>query len=303
MNFSSFRVRYGETTDDLSEWFTFKVLQADNSIEFSDVYVKVTGVEPGFFNLVEKVLIRSFPNDSVSGVVSSIASDAELSLDVRETTGKYTFLQTNISNLQFLRCMLLPISFDSSGDAPFLFTIDNNTLVWKPPTLHKTPIQDFILDATIDTNVKRFSTMNRSILGDYISGQEYTTYGYDPVKKGLLTKSNRKDTSTDAINRIPYESGFTRSKVLPYDQQWMVNAHNKNEIARASLSIVVNAIVLGHHLYNYDEIYKFAIPVGENSLAEYSGNYYCYSIIQSLAPRQFTSHLNLRSNSFMKRHK
>lgn len=301
MNFSQFRVRYGGSLEDLSDWFTFEVLYADNSIKTSNVFVKIVGVEPGFMRLAENVVIKSFPNQAISDVVSKVAGDMNTSL-VRQTTGRYTFLQTNISDLQFLKCMLLPISFDSSGEAPFLFTVDHNKLVWKPPTLNKNPIQTFLVDATIDTNVKSFTTMNRSILGDYVSGGEYTTYGYDPIRRGVLHKTDQRNFSTELINKIPYESKFKRSKSLPYDQQWMINAYNKNELARSSFSIMVNAVVIGHHLYNFDEIYKFTLPLSDNAIAEYSGNYYGYSVIHSLAPRQYTTHLNLRTNSFMRRY-
>ena len=301
-NFSSFRVRYGGDSKELTDWITFETWYIDNSIKFSDVTFTLIGVEPGFLRLTESVAIRSFPDQSVSDVVSTLAKDADLNtLNVRQTSGNYTFIQPNITDLQFLKCLLLPISTDSSKSAPYLFTVDQGNLYWKPPKLKGRPIQEFIVDSSIDTNVKEFMTGNMGILGDVQHGDEYVTYGYDPVKKGLLTKSNKKSSSTEKLNSTSYESEFLRQKVFSYDQQWMVDAHNKNEIARGSFAFSVMAKVIGHHSYDFDELYKFTIPTSDKSVSPYTGNYYAYSVIHTIVSRQYVVQLNLRSNALLRR--
>lgn len=301
MNHGLFTVKYGKDGD-YSGPFTFQIASVANSIEFSAVKVRVLGVEPGFIKLAEKVMPRSYPNKTIAEVLAEMAGRAGLKHSgVKRTVGNHTFVQPNMSDMQFITKYLTPIATDSSRSAPFLFTIDNNIIHCRPPDLKQDPKFKLILDSSKENIVKRFTVKNRGLETDMLTGSEYTTYGYDFTKKGTLVhKDNISTVNQSHLNKKTYQSDFTRNRMLPYSEQWMVDAYNRNELGRAQFVVSAEMVIVGENEYNFDQIYQATNLFLENETSEYTGKYYVYSLSNTLKRRFFVSQLNVVSNAFLK---
>ncbi len=301
MNYGKITVKYGKDEGYVGP-LTLEIASVTNEVEFSNVKVRVLAVEPGFLRLAEKNVIKSYPNQTVSGIMSQMAGEAGLkTTGIKETTGSYTFVQPNISNMLFLSRYLLPIATDSSRSAPYLFTIDNGIMHCRPPNLTQEPKFKFIVDSSKENVLKRFTVKNSGLDTDMTTGTEYKTYGYDFTKKGSLThKDFTKSVNQSLLSKVPYESGFTRTKVMPYSEQWMLDAHNRNEIARGQFSVTSEVIVAGENELSFDQVFQFSNMYFEQETSEYTGRYYVHSIANTLKTRFFVSQLNMYTNSFLK---
>ena len=303
-NYGKITVKYGKDGD-YSGPFDFEIASVSNEIEFSNVKVRLLAVEPGFVRLAEKSVIKSYPNQTVSGVLSQMAGKAKLKTGgIKKTSGSYTFLQPNISDMLFASRYLVPIATDQSKSAPYLFTIDNGVMHCRPPNLTQEPKFKFILDSSKDTVVKRFSVKNSGIETDMVTGTEYKTYGYNFTEKGSLThKDFTKSVNQSFLNKKEYSSDFNRSRVMPYAEQWMLDAHNRNEIGRGQFVVTAEALVAGENEFFFDQIYQFTNIYFEREPSEYSGKYYVHSLVNTLKRRFFVTQLNLYTNSFLKAEK
>jgi hypothetical protein len=301
MNYGQFTVKYGKDGD-WSGPFSFVVASVTNESEFSMNKVRILGVEPAFHKLTSENHIKSYPNQTVSGIIAQMAGTAGAKhAGVKQTTGSYTFVQPNISDMLFLTRYLIPIATDSSKTAPYLFTIDNNIIHCRPPDLQQKPKYDFVLDNTKELAVKRFSVKNKGMETDMTTGTQYTTYGYDFTKKGTEThKDFTKSVNQNYLSRKTYESEYTRSRVMPYSEQWMLDAHNRNEVGRAQFIVTAEAVITGENEFMFDQIYQFSNVYLEKETVEYSGKYYVHSIANTLKTRFFVTQLNLFTNSFLK---
>jgi hypothetical protein len=136
---------------------------------------------------------------------------------------------------------------------------------------------------------------------DTTYGNEYTTYGYDSIK-GELIECCYTPTAANQINmnKFPYKSNFTRKEVLPYEEMWMIDAHNRNNIARAGFVVGAEAVTIGAVQLFFDEILQFTSENFQKQPTEYSGRYYVYSIRNTLKVNLFLSEMNLMSNAFLK---
>lgn len=299
MNYGTFRIRYG-SDDDYIDWTDMQLVHVTNTFEFSRTRVKVIGMEPGFVKLGERNRIRSYPDSSVSDVFARLAFENDITgRNVIPTQGRFTFIQPNVSDLTFLTKYMLPLATTSAGDAPYLFTIDQNTLHLHAPNLGQDPLEEYIIDFSIDNIVKRFSIMNNGIVSDFSYGSEYRNYGYDFISNGLLQDVNFiANVNPTLLNNFAYSSNFNMTEVMPYEQKWMVDAHNNNNLGQAAFMVQAEAVMEGSIDFNFDQIYRYTIPLDTGQSAEYSGKYYVYSVAQVLKPRLFLTHLKLRSNSF-----
>ena len=301
MNYGVVTIKYGREGVYIGP-IDMEIISVENDIEFSMLKVRVTAVEPGFLRLTEKVKIESYPNQSVSSAIGTMAFNAGLqTTGIKETSGQYTFLQTNETDMEFMTKHLIPIATDSSKSAPYLWTIDNNIFHLRPPSLEKEPLFEFLLDPSKDTLVKRFDIVNKGMASDTTYGNEYTTYGYDSIK-GELIECCYTPTAANQINmnKFPYKSNFTRKEVLPYEEMWMIDAHNRNNIARAGFVVGAEAVTIGAVQLFFDEILQFTSENFQKQPTEYSGRYYVYSIRNTLKVNLFLSEMNLMSNAFLK---
>jgi hypothetical protein len=288
-----------------SPTFIMEIFSVSNEIELSSVKTRIVAVEPGFVRLAETDKIRSFPNQKVSDVVGTIASDAGLLPNIKETSGAYTYVQPNISDLMFINKYLLPIATTPSGEAPYLFTIDNGNLYFQPPTLNQKPRTTYVIDPTKDTQVKRITIENSGLSTDFAYGNEYHTYGYNFVNKGLLEHEESLTTvNRSLLNKFSYDSDFFKTEVLPYEEQWMLDAHTKNKLAKGQFIVNANALMLGHPDQRFDTVLGYSIPkFGMEEIAEYTGEYYVFGITNTLETRYYNQHLDLRSNAFFVNYK
>ena len=301
MNYGKIEVKYGKDGD-FSGPFKFEIASVTNEVEFSNAKVRMLAVEPGFIRLTEKNVIKSYPNQTVSGVMADMCQRNGMSFKgVKQTSGSYTFVQPNMSDMMFLSQYLIPIGTDTSKSAPFLFTIDNNTMHFRPPDLVQEPNYKFILDTSKENIVKRFTVKNSGMETDMIYGTEYMTYGYDFTQKGKIThKDTTKAVNQSFLSKKEYKSDFTRTRMMPYSEQWMLDAHNRNEIGRAQFVITAEAVTVGENELNFDQIYQFTNLSFEKEPSEYSGKYYVYDIVNTLKRRFFITQMNLHTNSFLK---
>ncbi len=304
MNYGKITVKYGKNSD-YSGPFTFEIASVANEIELSNVKVRLIAVEPGFVRLSEKNVIKSYPDQTISGVLSDMAQKAGLSqAGIKKTSGTYTFVQPNISNMMFLSQYLIPLATDTSRSAPYLFTIDNGFMHCRPPNLNQEPLFKFILDSSKENVVKRFTVKNSGMETDMVTGTEYKTYGYNFEKKGSIThKDFTKSVNQSFLNKKEYTSDFTRTRMMPYAEQWMLDAHNRNEIGRGQFIVTAEALLIGENRLYFDQVYQFTNTIFEREVSEYSGKYYVHSIINTVKSRFFVSQLNLVSNSFLKAEK
>lgn len=301
MNYGKFTIKYGKDGD-YSGPFTFEIASVANEVQVSNVKMRLLGVEPGFVRLAEKSVIRSYPNQTISGVLSQLAHESDIRTSgIKQTSGSYTFIQPNISSMLFITQYLLPIATDSSKSAPYLFTIDNNVMHCRPPNLRQDPSFKFIIDSSKENVVKRFSVKNSGMDTDMSTGTEYQTYGYDFTKKGKLShKDYTKSVNQSFLNKKEYTSKFNRSRTMPYSEQWMLDAHNRNEVGMSQFVVSAEALLTGENELFFDQIYQFTNVSFEKEPSEYSGKYYVYSLVNSLKRRLFVTQLNLHSNSFLK---
>lgn len=297
-------MKYGKDGD-YSGPFDFEIISVTNEIEFSNVKVRVIALEPGFVRLTEKNIIKSYPNATVSDILSEVAQPAGLKFSgVKKTNGSYTFVQPNVSNMLFITRYLLPLATDTSKSAPYLFTIDNNIMHCRPPNLTQDSKYEFLLVSSIDTAVKRFTIKNSGMETDNFTGTSYKTYGYDFTKKGsLIHKDETKSVNQSLLSKKEYTSDFSRTNTMPYAEQWMLDAHNRNEIGRGQFVVKAEAIILGENEFTFDQMYQFTIPFFENEIAEYSGKYYVHSIANTLKRRFFVTQLDLYTNAFLRSEK
>lgn len=299
MNYSKFKLRYGKD-EEYTDWFKMEVLHTTNKFERSDVRVTIVGVEPGFNRLSETTRIKSYPNQKISTVVATLANEAKLKTDkIEATQGDSTFLQTNVTNLQFISRYLLPLSMDSGGRTPYLFTIDNGQLRYAPPKLNNETYIEYSISPNIHTLCKRLIIRNKGGLSDFTSGSSCEVYGYDPLKTGFLNYNNSLAGVSQNMGKKEYESDYSRVKFLPYDKKWMLQAYDKNLLANSKFMVDSYAIVDGDIRHEPDKLVGFAIPLSSGDLAEYSGEYYVYEVVQMIKPRIFLSHLKLISNSVL----
>jgi hypothetical protein len=301
MNYGKITIKYGKDGN-YSGPFDMVIVSVANEIEFSNVKVRLLAVEPGFIKLAEKHQIKSYPNQTVSGVLAQMCGDVGLSAaGIKKTAGNYTYIQPNISNMQFVAKYLVPIATDTSKSAPYLFTIDNNVMHCRPPNLAQEPKYKFFLDSSKENVVKRFSVKNAGMESDMVVGTEYKTYGYDFTQKGTLThKDFAQSVNQSFLNKKKYESEFSRTRTMPYAEQWMLDAHNRNEIARGQFVVMAEALIVGENAFFFDQIYQFTNLIFEREPSEYSGKYYVHSLVNTLKRRFFVTQLNLYTNAFLK---
>jgi len=302
MNYGKITVTYGKDGGYVGP-ITLEIVSVANEVEFSNVKVRLIAVEPGFVRLSEANQIKSYPNQTVSGVVAQMAAEAGLkTTGIKQTIGNYTFIQPNISNMAFLGKYLLPLATDSSKTAPYLFTIDNGVVHLRPPNLTQNSSFNFILDPSKETLVKRFTVKNAGSSSDFSYGNEFTTHGYDFVQKGSnITHTDSMDSvNRTLLNKKGYQSGFTRTRSMPYTEQWMLEAHNRNMLGRAQFCVSAEALVLGENEFTFDQVYQFITTSFENEPTEYSGRYYVKSIVSSLQRRFYVTELKLHTNAFLK---
>lgn len=303
MNHGVFTIKYGNHGK-FTEKIPMQLISVDNSFEFSQTKSKFIGVEPGFVKLAQRDRIRSYPNSTVSDVFSRLANENEIDpANVHSSTGRYTFIQPNISDLYFLQKYMLPLATSSANDTPFLFTIDAGKMFLQPPTLGQAPKaqQIHVLDFSINTNLKKFAVKNDGFTTDFSFGNAYHTYGYDPIKRGVLQHEETvASVNSTLLNTYPYDSDFIRSEVLPYEKKWMVDAHTKNKLGAASFNIVGEAVIEGDVDHFFDTIWYFSIPLQDGIQAEYTGSYYAMSVAHVLEPRFYLTYVNLRTNSFFR---
>lgn len=304
MNHGIFQIKYGRNQD-YTETINMQLVSVDNSIEFSNVKSRFIGVEPGFVRLAERSRIKSYPDSTVSNVFGRLAFENDIDpRSIQQTTGQYTFVQPNVSDLFFLQKYMLPLATTPSNDTPFQFTIDEGIMYLIPPNLGQAPIHEAVLDSSINTNVKRFSVKNDGFSTDFAFGTNYLNYGYDFVSKGLLQHEEFiSSVNSNLLNQKPYESNFNRDDVTPYEKKWMVDAHNKNKMGAAAFNILGEAVVEGRPNFTFNQKWRFSIPLQQADKAEYSGDYYVHSVAHVMEPRLYVTHLNLRSNSFLRGHK
>jgi hypothetical protein len=304
MNFSQFTFRYGYNDFYIPDT-VMEVFSVDNeTLNPTTVKTKIVGIEPGYMRLQETSKIRSFPNQTISAVMSQVARETSLKTSVVPTIGTYTFVQPNVSDLVFLTQYLLPIATDGKS-APFLFTLDRGKLYLKPPALTSKPLRIFILDPTKDNTVRKATFRNVGMQRDVSVGKAYTTYSYNFRQKGTLIREETLDSLVDIkLNKKLYDSNFFRINTLPYEEEWMLKAYNRNKLGRSQFAIILDAMVTGEVGYDFDQIVQLEIPLYfQEGKSEYSGFYYIYNMSSVLAPHTFVTHLDLRSNAFLRAEK
>lgn len=301
MNYGVVTIKYGRDGKYVGP-IDMEIISVENCVEFSMLKVRVTAIEPGFLRLIEKTKFKSYPNQSIGECIGTLASNAGLqTTGIKNTSGDYTFLQTNMTDLHFITKYLVPIATDSAHNAPYLWTIDNNIFYLRPPALEKKPLFEFLLDPSKDTLVKRFDIINKGLAADTSYGNSYTTYGYNSITGELMQTSNTPTSANPVnMNRFSYQSNFDRSEVLPYEENWMIEAHNRNNIARAGFIVGAEAVTIGQVELMFDEVLQFTSESFRKQPTEYSGKYYVYSIRNTLKVNLFLSEMNLVSNAFLK---
>ena len=301
MNFSTITIKYGKDGEYVGP-ITMEIVSVENEVEFSNVKVRIVAVEPGWLRLCERTNIRSFPNQTVAQSMGTLASEAGLqTIGIKQTQGNYTFLQTNVTDYQFMTNQLLPLATDSARNAPYQMTIDNNILHLRPPNLTTRPGFEFIIDPSNETVVKRFSPVNAGMLTDFTYGNQYLTYGYDFVKKGCISHDQSLRSSNEFnMNRFTYESNFNKIQTYPYPEEWMIRAHNRNSIARGQFVIAAEAVITGEAEFFFDQIFQFTMEAFQKQQTEYTGKYYVQGVTNILKTRLFLSELRLHSNAFLK---
>ena len=301
MNYGTITVRYGKDGEYVGP-LNFEIISVENEVEFSNIKVRLIAVEPGFLRLAEKNRIRSYPNQTVAQAVGTMAAEAGLqTVGIKETSGTYTFVQPNIPDMLFISRYLVPIATDSGRNAPYLYTIDNNIFHLRPPNLTKQPGFEFIVDPSNETVVKSFTPHNTGVATDFVYGNQYRTYGYDFNKKGcILHDQNLSNANEFNMNRFTYESNFNRTEVFPYPEDWMVQAANRNKIARGQFVVGADATIVGESEFFFDQIFQFTMEAFQKQQTEYTGKYYVYGLSNVLKRRLFVSELDLRSNAFLK---
>jgi hypothetical protein len=304
MNYGTVTVKYGKDQEFLGP-IPMEIISVQNQSNFSNVKVKVIAVEPGFVRMTEKDKIKSFPNQTISGAAAQMASDAGLrTIGIKQTSGNFTYIQTNMNDLRFLTKYLVPLATDSAKSAPYLFTIDNGIMHLRPPNLTQEPKFRFIVDPSNETVVKRFDVKNKGMESDFTYGNEYLTYGYDFKEKGVIQHTDFiSSVNGSLLNQNTYDSNFLRCDVLPYEEPWMIKAYNRNNVARAQFIVGAEAILVGEVEYLFDQVYQFTQQAFGGEPTEYSGRYYVYSMITQLKTRFFVSQFNLISNAFLKSEK
>lgn len=301
MNYGTITVKYGkdgEYTGNLE----FEILSVQNLMGFSNLKVRIYAVEKGFNRLVEKTRIQGFPNATVAEAFARMCQEAGIKTQgIKQTSGKFSYVQPNISDMEFMVNHLLPIATDSAKTAPYLFTIDNNVCHLRPPNLTKEPNFEFIVDPSNETVVKKFNVHNIGMVSDHLFGSNYCTYGYDFKRKGtLVCETDRETANPIRMNQKPYKSGHNRIEIFPYEEMWMTDAHNRNNMARGSFIIAATALITGEVEFFFDQIYQFNMEAFQKQKTEYSGRYYVYEVKNTLMRRLFTSELSLFSNAFLK---
>jgi hypothetical protein len=301
MNYGIVTIKYGKDGEYVGP-FEMEITSVENEIEFSLIKLKVTAVEPGFLRMTETTRCRSYPNQTVADCVGTLAHEAGLqTIGIKQTSGTYTYIQSNLTDLQFMSKHLFPIATDSGFNAPYLWTIDNNIMHLRPPALEKKPLFSFILDPSNETVVKRFDVMNVGLAADFTYGNSYTTYGYTSTGGGLHQCTNKPEQANPVrLNKQPYQSNFNRTEVLPYEEPWMTEAHNRNNISRAGFIVGAETVTVGEVELFFDEMLQFTAESFGKQPTEYSGKYYVYNIRNTLETRLFLSEMHLVTNSFLK---
>lgn len=301
MNYGVVTIKYGKDGKYVGP-FDMEIISVENGVEFSLLKVKVTAVEPGFLRLTEKTRCKSYPSQTVADCVGTLSHQAGLqTIGIKQTSGQYTYIQSNLSDLQFMSKYLFPIATDSGFNAPYLWTIDNNIMHLRPPALDKKPLFEFILDPSNETVVKRFDVMNNGMASDFTYGNSYTTYGYTSTSDGLHQCTNSPEQANPvSMNKFGYQSNFNRTEVLPYEESWMTDAHNRNNIARAGFIVGAETVTVGEAELFFDEILQFTAESFGKQPTEYTGKYYVYNIRNTVETRLFLSEMHLVTNAFLK---
>jgi len=300
MNYSKFKIRYGHG-DDYSDSYEMKVLGSVNQVSFTDVSVKLVGVEPGFIALSSSPKATCYSNRAVSEVVSQVANNAGLASSIMGSKGTAEYIQPNLTDLQFIVNYLQPIAVGSGDEVPYFFTVDAGTIVFKSPILVGQPQHEYVVAPNIITSVKRFTIRNQGGVIDFLGGATHKGYGYDHITKGPIFYSDTMEgVSSSTTSRFSYESDYERVKLFPYDRKWMLEAHTRSELARSKFVVDVTTIVDGDLSLVPGQINTFALPFASGELAEYSSNYYTFSVAHTFEHDLFLTHLHLVSNAMFK---
>ena len=298
---SEFTLEYSRANEK-SPKTQMEIYRIDNGVTLGSVGTRVIGVEPGWLKMMEKTKVRSFQKQAISSIIAQLGKEAGLQTKIQSTSGTGTFIQTNVSDFQFIRQYLQPLATDSAGNAPYLFTIDNGILYFQLPLLNQKPAVTHSVTSTIDSVIKKWIVRSLESNMDMATGNQITTYGYDFQKKGpLKVKPTLQTTIRTSLNKKPMTSDFTRARITPYPQQWMLNASSKNELGRSQFSIEVDAIIDSYTMFNPGTLIHFLVNEElEGKPQEYSGRYYVYELCNSIMPNHFTAHMLLRSNALLK---
>lgn len=300
MNYSKFKIRYGHG-DDYSNLYEMKVLGSTNRISFTDVSVKLVGVEPGFVALSSSPKATCYSSRAISSVISQMANSAGLRSSIIGTKGTAEYIQPNLTDLQFIVNYLQPIAVGSGDEVPYFFTVDQGTVVFKPPILVGQPQHEYAVAPNAVTTVKRFTIRNQGGIVDFLGGATHKGYGYDHITEGPIFYSDTMEgVSSSITSKFPYSSDYERIKLFPYDRKWMLEAHTRSELARSKFVVDVEAVVDGDLSLKPNQIAKFSLPFASGELAEYSSNYYLFSVAHTFEHDLFLSHLHLISNAVFK---
>lgn len=300
MNYSKFKIRYGHG-DDYSDSYEMKVLGSTNRVSFTDVSVKLVGVEPGFTTLSSLPRTTCYSSTQVSSVVSQMASRAELRSSIVGSKGTAEYVQPNLTDLQFIVNYLQPIAVGSGDEVPFFFTVDQGTVVFKPPILVGQPQHEYVVAPNAVTTVKRFTIRNQGSIVDFLGGATHKGYGYDHVADGpILYSDTMEGVTSSTTSKFSYSSDYERVRLFPYDRKWMLEAHTRSDLARSKFVVDVEAIVDGDLSLKPTQINTFALPFASGELAEYSSDYYTFSVAHTFEHDLFLSHLHLVSNAVFK---
>lgn len=224
-----FEIRFGyENTRDttpktvLSSWRAMRVSKYDISYVGETANIEIIA-ENMMAALNDDQKLRAFPDARISEIVSGIAEEYKLTpndeTDIEETadTTLGTWLQTHLTDLQFVRHYLMPRTESGVNTAQYqgrvqgrtdyaFFCRDGKEIVFRPPNYNLTEREVWrypalnAQDTVLSVGVSWFEPVVRAVGGD-----TYAALGYSLVSKvPYLTLFANEETTPEKVRLAKY---------------------------------------------------------------------------------------------------
>jgi len=238
----SFQLGYADGPS--SNWKTYIISYYDVEYLNNGAIVEVWAIDKAILGRTD--ISRSYGNKTVSEIVATILENnaaqwkspvtGNVNSAIEETVGSFTVRQNNLSDIEFIRDILLPRAVSSSsGRGDFnLYFRNGDELHFRTPYYEKEVYATYEIAKGDKTGSSRFKYRS-NFWNNVQCGGDLEVMGFDPLSKTVIQKNLTSRSNTDANlllgkKKVSYnfaKGGSGRYICLPYKTDLEVESFAK----------------------------------------------------------------------------